>query len=504
VGSFGLLRAVLRRDRADMAVVLAAALLLLAATTLVVSAVMYGETVASGSLRRAIELAPPAARAVAVRTTVSADEARSVEATVAGALGSTLGPALGEAGGGVSRVTRSAALSVVGAGAGPSGGTGTDATAGTGASAGDLTYVAAHDALGSHAVLVDGRWPHAGADPLEVTLSENAARSLGLSVGDRVGLVARTGAPTVVDVLVTGIWRPDPADPYWMGSPLELDGEQVTGTFTTRGPFVADASDMARLPGAGGSTDMEWRAVPDAAALRIADLDRMAADLSGLRERLRAAIVPTRDVSVATDLPAVLTSVSRSIVVSRAGIALLTLQFGVLALYAILLVAGMLVDRRRLDIALLRSRGASSAHLAAMALLEALVLALPAVVLAPVLGLGIVRLLGAVGPLADAGIVADVSITPAALAVSGAAAVVAVAAFAVPSVVSAADPGRVRAAWGRGSRGRCRSAWGSTSSSWRSRRWPSGSWGSMGRRSRATRAARSGWTRSSSSLPPSA
>jgi hypothetical protein len=442
VGSFGLWRSVLRRDRADLAVALAAALLLLAATTLVVSAVMYGETVATGGLRRALEIAPPAARAVAIRTTVAADEARSVEATVAGELGA----ALGEAGGRISRVTRSAALSVVGAGTGASAGT----AAGTGASAGDLTFVAAHDALGSHAALVDGRWPRAGADPLEVTLSESAARSLGLGVGDRVGLVGRAGQSRVVDVLVTGLWRADPTDAYWMGSPLELDGIQVTGTFTTRGPFVADAADLARLPGAAGSTDIEWRAVPEIPALQVGDLDRIAADLSSLRERLRTAIVPTRDISVTTDLPAVLTSVSRSVVVSRAGIALLTLQFGVLALYAILLVAGMLVDRRRLDIALLRSRGASSAHLAGMALLEALVLALPAVLLAPVLGLGIVRLLGAIGPLAEAGIVADVSITPAVLAVSAAAALVVIVAFAVPSVLSAADPGRVRAAWGRG------------------------------------------------------
>ncbi len=435
MGSFGLWRPVLRRDRADLAVSLAAALLLLAATTLVVSAVMYGETVASGSLRRAIEAAPPAARAVAVRTTVSRDEAAAVEATIAGEIRS----ALGAAGDSIARVTRSAPLSIAGAGAG-----------GSGASASDLTYVAAHDALGAHAVLVDGRWPRAGADPLEVTLSENAARALGLSVGDRVGLVGRTGGSRVVDVLVAGVWRPDPADAYWMGSPLELDGIQATGSFTTRGPFVADASDLPRLPGAVATTDVEWRAVPAVDALQVGDLDRMAADLAALRERLRAVVVPTREIAVTTGLPEVLTAVARSVVVSRAGIALLTLQFGVLALYAILLVAGMLVDRRRLDVALLRSRGASSAHLAGMAFLEALVLALPSIVLAPILGVGIVRLLGAIGPLADAGIVADVTITPAALAISAASALVAIVAFAVPSVVSAADPGRVRAAWGRG------------------------------------------------------
>ncbi len=430
MGSFGLWRSVVRRDRADRAVALAAALLLLAATTLVVSAVMYGETVASGSLRRSVAIAPPAARAVSVRTTVSPAEAASVEATVAGELAAALGPAGGE----ISRVSRSGPLSVVGQQAG-----GPD----------DLTIATAYDALGAHATLVDGRWPHAGADPIEATLSEAAARALGLAVGDRVTLASRSDPSRSADVHVTGIWRPAAGDAFWMGSALELGGVVSTGSFTTRGPFVVDGADLARLPGRTSTADVEWRALPAVDALATGDLDRMADDLAGLRERLRTVVTPTREVAVTTDLPALLRSVSRSVAVSRSGILLLTLQFGVLALYAILLVAGMVVDRRRLDIALLRSRGASSAHLAGMALLEAVLLALPAVVLAPVLGLGVVRLLGAIGPLADAGIVADVAITPAAIAVSVGAAAIAVAAFVVPSVVSAANPGGVRASWGR-------------------------------------------------------
>jgi len=98
--SLGLWRAVVRRVVADRPVVLAAALLLLCATTLVAAAVLYGDTIAIGSLRRALADAPPADRAISVRTTDSLAEADAVEAAIADELARTLGPS----GGSVSRI----------------------------------------------------------------------------------------------------------------------------------------------------------------------------------------------------------------------------------------------------------------------------------------------------------------------------------------------------------------------------------------------------------------
>ncbi|MEI8332901.1 MAG: FtsX-like permease family protein, partial [Chloroflexota bacterium] len=160
-------------------------------------------------------------------------------------------------------------------------------------------------------------------------------------------------------------------------------------------------------------------------------------------------VAPRPAPTVDTDLPAILADVGRSIVVSRSGVLLLTVQFAVLALYAIFLVAGMLVDRRRLDTALLRSRGASNGDLTVMAAMEALLLAAPAAVLAPILAVGIVRALGAVGPLAAAGVVTDVGIGGIALLIASLTALVCVVAFTVPAVLSATSPGVVRALRGR-------------------------------------------------------
>jgi hypothetical protein len=69
--------------------------------------------------------------------------------------------------------------------------------------------------------------------------------------------------------------------------------------------------------------------------------------------------------------------------VAQAGILLLLIQFGVLAGYAVILVAALLLERRRTETALLRARGGGLGHLVAMAFGEALLISLPAAAAAP-------------------------------------------------------------------------------------------------------------------------
>ena len=75
--------------------------------------------------------------------------------------------------------------------------------------------------------------------------------------------------------------------------------------------------------------------------------------------------------------------VDRSVLVTQAGILLLLVQFGVLAGYAVILVAALLLERRRTETALLRARGGGFGHLVSMALGEALLVIVPAVIAAP-------------------------------------------------------------------------------------------------------------------------
>ncbi|HET7026566.1 MAG TPA: FtsX-like permease family protein [Candidatus Limnocylindrales bacterium] len=430
VRSFGLLRAVLQRGRADASVVTAAWLLLVCATTLLAATTLYADTVAVGGLRQAVAAASPASRSVDVRLTVAPDEVAARDAIVRPIVASSLEAV----GGPVVRVARTDPFS--NADEDP-------------ATATDLVGIGSYEGIADHAALVQGRWATAGSDPIEATLSAPAASALGLTVGDHVALVDIHATSVRVDLVVVGLWRPnDPDDGYWLGGRLELDGSEPGAGFVTRGPFVVADGDLLARPMT-RDVAVEWRGLVPIGALTPDSADRLRRDVTVLRPRLAPALPPLSQLAVATDLPTLLDATGRSIAVSASSIALLTLQFAVLAAYAVLLVAGMLVERRRAEVAVLRSRGASTIHLVAMTVLEALLLTVPAVALAPFLGLAVVRAVAALGPSGAAPILADarLGLLPAAAAI--AAGIGCIVALSLPTIASGLDAGGIRAALGR-------------------------------------------------------
>jgi hypothetical protein len=423
--STGLWRALLHRSRSDWPVVLAAGVLLLCATVLLAAGAVYGDVVALGGLRRAVLAAPPADRVVIVGSTATPADVGSIDPVVSGAAREVLGAAGGEVG----LVIRSGGF--VRAGLDPE-------------DPGGLTRLASYRGIEAHADLIAGRWPAAGHDPSEAVLSEGAAAALALGVGDDVSLVGRDDPSLSVAVTITGIWRPDRTDPYWTADVLELEGVETRGPFTTSGPIVVDQADLVGRLGL-REVDLEWRAIPSVDGLRVGGLDALRTEIGSLDDRLRDARLPGRSLRVSSGLPEILATVDRATLVSRSGVLLLTIQFAVLAGYSIILVAGMLIERRRVEGALLRSRGAGTGHLTAMAFGEALLLAIPAVVIAPWLAVGVVRLLGTVGPLADAGIASTATVDVGVYAVAAVAAGAGVLALTLPSLTSGGNPAGVRA-----------------------------------------------------------
>ena len=125
--------------------------------------------------------------------------------------------------------------------------------------------------------------------------------------------------------------------------------------------------------------------------------------------------------SVRTGLPAILAEADRSLLVSRTGVFVLMLQLVVLAAYALVLTAGLIVDHRRLDTALLLSRGGSPFQVAVLALPEALLVAIPATILAPWLAAALLRLFNTAGPLAGIGLEIEPTVASEAYLAAGAA-----------------------------------------------------------------------------------
>jgi hypothetical protein len=422
----GLAGAVVQRSLADWPVVLAALLLLICATTLLATGVVYGDAVAGGGLHRALLEEPASGRSVVVSLSADPAHLSDVDSVVRPALAD----AMATTGGDILRAVRA----------------GSFANAATPADqVTDLATLESLDGIETQATLVDGSWPQAGGTPLQATTSDAAAAALGVHVGDRLSLVSRQDPGRRVDTVISGLWHADPAAAWSRGDPLETTGSTSGGTFTTRGPIVVREADLLGVAGS-NRVDVEWRGLPDLGALRVADVDALRTSLTALPSRLGRDLPAGAQSRVTTTLPDTLVEVGRSVLVSRSGITLVTIQFVILAGYAVLLVAGLLVERRRSEIALLRSRGASATHLTRMALLEAIFLAVPAAAVAPLLAVGLVTLLGTAGPIAGLGLIDDVAISGPTIVASVIAGAVAVVILTLPTLFVSASPAGARAA----------------------------------------------------------
>ena len=310
-----------------------------------------------------------------------------------------------------------------------------------------LLVFASFDGIRDHGTLADGRWPDPGKSPVEVAVSGPAAKILGVATGDTLDLVGRLDSRPV-QAVVTGTWAPEPADPYWLGEPLVLTGTEAGGSFTNLGPLVVDQADLTGRLAGGRPLDARWHAVPDVEGFRPETLDEVAAEVDGLKDRIAAALPGTNQASVTTRLPAILGSVDRSVLVTQAGILLLLVQFGVLAGYAVILVAALLLERRRSEMALLRARGAGRSHLVRLALYESILVVTPAVLVAPWLASLLVAAIGASPALAGVGLEAPPP-GPATFEVAIGVGLLAVLVLVVPTLASGVSIAGVRAAVGR-------------------------------------------------------
>lgn len=234
--------------------------------------------------------------------------------------------------------------------------------------------------LAEHADLVDGAWPQNGGRPIQVALPDAVAAGLGVTVGDRIPMMDRATEQRT-EVTVAGIWRPrDLLDPYWRLVP-ELTADR--GTATTIGPFVLDPADFDRTYS--GSTSAAWLIEPDLRTATVTqmgdarrDADRITAELPE-QARLGASG------RVATRIGEFIDRLDRAELAGRSALLTPVLLIAVLSGYALLLIAVLLNEDRRMQTALLRARGAARRQIAGLAVREAALVVLPVAVLAPML-----------------------------------------------------------------------------------------------------------------------
>ena len=381
-------RVSLHRTRADWPIVGAALLITLLAAVLLSAGPIYSSATSVAGLRRTLADSATADANIVVSVYSPPAAAAAFDDDVRSELQRVIEPV----GGSIDRDLRgSATLALPARGGGGKR---------------DQAILGALDGLPDHATLLAGAWPaDAGNDaesPIQVVVLDAVAQELGLAVGDQLTLTTHHFDLLVaVPVRLVGIFTINAVnDPYWYDDEQLLTGV-ANGSSRTFGPFITTPDDLLAHAGV-DSVHVQWRIFPNLDRLTVEGSTVVRARLATLPERVGA--VTAEPVQVRTGLTAILGEAERSLVVSRAGVLLLMVQLGILAAYAIILTASLLVDHRRIDTALLRSRGAAPWQVAMLALAEGLLLAVPAVVVAPWVTVGALNLLNVVGPLADVGL----------------------------------------------------------------------------------------------------
>ncbi|MGZ9160304.1 MAG: FtsX-like permease family protein [Candidatus Limnocylindrales bacterium] len=382
----------LRRSRAAWPIVAAAGLICVLAATLLAAGPMYAGAVSIAGLHRVLADAPVEEANIAAAYRVAPDRADAVDAAIT----QELGRALGAVGGRVIRVGRSDTFELPGQPVGP---------------LTDLVEIGFAEGIESQATMVDGSWPAdlpagvtASADePVPVAVSEQVAQPLGLAVGQELRLPSRIQQAFVLPVRIVGIFRmDDPLARSWWAESQVVEGLVTSDRFATHGPFFTTRANLLRRATVTRSL-LTWRALPEIDALTLETTDDLGAGVGRLKQRIETTAGIT-GVTVTTSLPDILARADRSLLVSRTGVIILTLQFVVLAAYAVLLSAALLVEHRRLDTAMLRSRGAGPTRIAAISLIEGLLLVVPAALAAPWIAAAALRAFNMGGPLADIGL----------------------------------------------------------------------------------------------------
>lgn len=240
--------------------------------------------------------------------------------------------------------------------------------------AGERVQFGTRSDLQAKAKLTAGQWARPGTDPVQVSVPEDAAARLGVQPGDELAVHRREGAPEL-RVQVAGVFStPDglyPAlDPSTGG-----DGNTVGPLMMAEETFLAGFADQVLG---------YWYILPRLDAIASEDLAPLAAATSQLPEQLKER-TPCAQCVVHHDLPQMLAQLDRGALIGQSTMLVPVLQLLILAGYALMLTARLLADHRRMEVALLRARGAGMGGLISLSASEAVLIAAPSILIAPFL-----------------------------------------------------------------------------------------------------------------------
>ncbi|HEU5421933.1 MAG TPA: ABC transporter permease, partial [Nitrolancea sp.] len=258
-----------------------------------------------------------------------------------------------------------------------------------------------------HINIVAGRLPNdaAPATPnappsIEAAVGSDTAKQMGISIGSEYDLHpfwVEDAQP--VRVTIVGIIEPkDQSESFWLGQTdlftFPTSNWQTMPLFITQNTFFN--SIVGYLPTM--ISDFTNLIYLDTSGVNARNADRVKDALNGYSSDLQSNVLRT---TTTTALPDVLATYDQKLFFTRIPLLVLVLQIAAIVMYYLYMVSTMLVERQASEIALLKSRGATTWQVMRIYMMEGFFISLAALVLGPPIAAGVIAMLGHTPPFHD-------------------------------------------------------------------------------------------------------
>lgn len=247
--------------------------------------------------------------------------------------------------------------------------------------------------------VVEGSWPQqesANPQTVDVAVDTLGAELLGVGIGEVIEIFPATlfDEWPAVEVRVAAIFEVlNPEEEFWYGLSSALSKQDDRWTLVPL--YTSEEILLRQVLGSYPSlyADTTWYFFPDRERIPASATVEIQSQLAQIERDISDGLANS---SYSIRLDSLLNDFEEQLLLAR--LPLLVMLFLVIAIlvYYLALVAGLIVRSRTVEIATLKSRGATSWQIGVLGLGEGLVVATPAVVLGPYIALGVIKLLGVI------------------------------------------------------------------------------------------------------------
>ena len=236
--------------------------------------------------------------------------------------------------------------------------------------------------------------PPGGPLVLEAMIPLEAARLFRVGVGDRMVVVPPwQDLVPYVTVVISGVFeRNVPTDDFWFLEESVLNA--ATGPSFRTVPFYISEKSFTEVLGPSFSRmegTFAWHLMVDIGRVNTWNSALTLANVQAMHENLSVSLSSYRQTTVIDDA---LREYDRRIFFSKFSMFVVLILIDIVILYYVATLSSLVVEERRSEVALLRSRGATSAQILTVFVLEGTTIALLAVLAGPLLAAGAISVLG--------------------------------------------------------------------------------------------------------------